>query len=222
MTLSVMTAHTKPRVAVLASGGGTNLQCLIDAASAPEFPAEIALVLTNNADAYCLKRAAKADIPSVVIDHRGFEDRPSFEAVINEALQEHKIELICLAGFMRVLTAGFVEGWHDRMLNIHPSLLPKYKGLHTHQRALDAGDTLAGATVHLVRPALDDGPLLLQAEVPVLDGDTADSLAARVLVREHEIYPMGLAMLAEGRIMVFGNSAEIDGKAGPIVLPIPT
>lgn len=209
----------KPRVAVFASGGGTNLQCLIDAAAGPDYPARIALVLSNNADAYCLQRATIAGIPSAVIDHRDFADRPSFEAVVHKTLLRHAIDYICLAGFMRVLTGGFVARWHDRMLNIHPSLLPKYKGLETHRRALEAGDLIAGATVHLVRPALDDGPLLLQAEVPIREGDTPESLAERVLLREHEIYPKALAMLAEKRIVVNGTRAVLNGVEGPIRLP---
>lgn len=214
-----MPSSRKARIAVFASGGGTNLQCLIDAAQEGGFPAEISLVLTNNSDAYCLERARLAGIASEVVDHRGFQERAAFESVLDRILKAHAIEYICLAGFMRILTAGFVASWHNRMLNIHPSLLPNYKGLNTHQRALEAGDQKAGATVHLVRPELDNGPLLIQAEVPILAKDTPDTLAARVLVREHEIYPMALSLLASGQVTVVGNKALIDGREGPILLP---
>lgn len=207
------------KTAVLASGGGTNLQALIDAAKDPVFPAEISLVLTNVPGAYCLERAHKAGIETAVIDHRDFDDRPSFEAALDLVLRERGIEMICLAGFMRILTEGFVRDWHDKMLNIHPSLLPKYKGLHTHRRALEAGDDCAGCTVHMVRPALDDGPMLVQAEVPILAGDSEESLAQRVLSREHVIYPFALALLAAGRVEIAGTETRIDGKPGPILLP---
>lgn len=214
-----MQDEKRVRTAVLASGGGTNLQALIDAAANPGFPAKIGLVLSNNADAFCLERARRAGIDTAVIDHRGYPDRESFDASIDATLRQHGIEIVCLAGFLRVLTPGFVEGWHDRMLNIHPSLLPKYKGLDTHRRALEASETEHGASVHLVRPALDDGPLLLQAVVRVQPDDTPETLAARVLMREHEIYPRGLALLAEGRVSVDGDKARIDGVPGPVILP---
>jgi phosphoribosylglycinamide formyltransferase-1 len=217
-----MTRGNRVRTAVLASGGGTNLQALIDAAADPSFPAEVALVLSNNAEAFCLERARRAGIATAVIDHRSFPDRESFDAAIDAELRRREIGIVCLAGFLRILTAGFVEGWRDRMLNIHPSLLPKYKGLDTHRRALEAGETEHGATVHLVRPALDDGPLLLQAKVPVRPDDTPDSLAARVLVREHEIYPRGLALLAEGRVAIDVDTALVDGVSGPLILPVET
>ncbi|MEQ8443329.1 MAG: phosphoribosylglycinamide formyltransferase [Alphaproteobacteria bacterium] len=209
---------SRKRTAVLASGGGTNLQALIDAASDMDFPAEITLVLTNVDGAFCLERARRAGIEGLVIDHRQFESREAFEAAMDRELRDRNIELICLAGFMRVLQDRFVNDWHDRMLNIHPSLLPKYKGLHTHARALAAGDSLHGCTVHLVRAALDDGPMILQAQVPVLAGDDEDTLQKRVLVREHEIYPRALALLAEGRVDVRGPDAWIDGTKGPLVL----
>jgi phosphoribosylglycinamide formyltransferase-1 len=206
------------RTAVLASGGGTNLQALIDAARAPDYPAEIALVLTNVPGAYCLERAEKAGIQTALVNHLDYPDRSAFEGALNRILQDHGIELICLAGFLRILTGAFVNAWHDRMLNIHPSLLPKYKGLHTHQRALAAQDIQAGCTVHLVRPSLDDGPMLIQAEVPILPGDSAESLASRVLEREHMIFPQGLALVASGRVDVKEDQAFIDGKPGPLQL----
>lgn len=209
----------RKQVGVLLSGGGTNLQALIDAAASETFPAEIALVLSNNDDAFGLERARRAGIATAIVDHRGFSDRPSFDAEIDRVLRNRGVEIVCLAGFLRVLTPDFVNGWCDKMLNIHPSLLPAYKGLHSHERVLAAGDALHGATVHLVRPALDDGPLLLQAQVPVLPGDNADILAARVLEKEHVIYPRALSLLAENRIQVVDGQAIIDGAPGPIILP---
>lgn len=208
----------RKKVGVLLSGGGTNLQALIDAAADESFPAKISLVLSNNEDAFGLERARRAGIATAVVDHRAYEDRPSFDAEIDTVLRDAGIEIVCLAGFLRVLTPDFVNDWHDRMLNIHPSLLPAYKGLHSHERVLEAGDALHGATVHLVRPALDDGPMLLQAQVPVLPGDDPATLAARVLEKEHVIYPRALALLAEDRVQVDGTKAIIDGEPGPIIL----
>ncbi len=182
----------------------------------PDSAAEIVVVISNREDAYGLKRAEQAGIAAKAIDHTGFPDRHSFEQQILTTLQEHSVEIVCLAGFMRILTPEFVEKWRDRMLNIHPSLLPAYKGLHTHQRALDDGVPEHGCTVHLVRPELDDGPLLVQAKVPVEPGDDAESLAARVLVQEHRIYPIALQLLAEGRVTESGAHADVDGMPGPL------
>ena len=207
----------RKRVAVFVSGGGSNLQALIDECAKPDSPARIVLVLSNNADAFGLQRAAKAGIATSVVDHREFADRPSFEQAISKALAAQHVDIVCLAGFMRVLTPDFVEAWRDRMLNIHPSLLPDYKGLHTHERALQDGRTEHGCTVHLVRPALDDGPLLLQAKVPILPEDDPDCLAARVLAQEHRIYPAALRLLASGAVSVDGERAEINGRPGPLV-----
>ena len=208
----------RPRTAVLASGGGTNLQALIDAAQDPDFPTEICLVLSNNPGAYCLQRAAKAGIPGAVVNHRDYPDRPAFEAAIQAVLRDYDCDYVCLAGFLRILTADFVEYWRDRMLNVHPSLLPDFKGLHTHNRALQAGHSVHGCTVHLVRAELDDGPLILQAEVPVLPDDTEDTLQQRVLTREHLIYPQALALVTSGRVQVEGTQAIIDGQPGPLRL----
>ncbi|WP_425403941.1 phosphoribosylglycinamide formyltransferase [Hwanghaeella sp.] len=205
------------RIAVLVSGGGSNLQALIDECAKPDSPARIVLVLSNNADAFGLQRAAKAGIATAVVNHRDFPDRSSFEQAISRELAARDVEIVCLAGFMRVLTPGFVENWHDRMLNIHPSLLPAYKGLHTHERALADGMAEHGCTVHLVRPALDDGPLLIQAKVPVLPEDDADRLAARVLVQEHRIYPAALRLLAADAVTVDGEQALINGRPGPLI-----
>jgi len=195
---------TKKRVAVLISGSGSNLQALIDACAQPDYPAEIVLVLSNIADAYGLTRAEKAGIPTTIISHKDFTDRATFEAAIDATLREANVELVCLAGFMRILSAPFVEKWMGRMLNIHPSLLPAYKGLHTHQRALDAGEAEAGCTVHFVVPEMDAGPIIRQASVPIQAGDTADILAARVLEQEHKIYPEALALLATGALTIPG------------------
>jgi phosphoribosylglycinamide formyltransferase-1 len=186
----------RKKVAVLISGGGSNLQALIDACAAPDFPAQITLVISNQAEAFGLQRAEKAGIPTQVISHRDYASRADFEAALHHALVAAPIDIICLAGFMRVLEAEFVQKWAGKMLNIHPSLLPAYKGLHTHRRALEAGETEAGCTVHFVSPDLDSGDVILQARVPILAGDTEASLAARVLEQEHRIYPAALKQVA--------------------------
>lgn len=186
------------RVAILISGGGSNMIRLVES-MAGDHPASCVLVASNDPAAAGLLRAAEMGIPTAAVDHRAFKgDRPAFEAALQAELDKAAPDILCLAGFMRVLTAGFVQHWDGRMLNIHPSLLPKYKGLHTHARALEAGDTEAGCTVHLVTAALDDGPILGQARVPVLPGDTEADLAARVLVQEHRLYPLVLERFARG------------------------
>lgn len=195
----------RQRVAVLISGNGSNLQALIDAAAAPGYPARIVLVLSNRPEAFGLERAARAGIPSRTVDHRSFADRAAFDATLDEALRQAEVDLVCLAGFMRILTDPFVERWQDRMLNIHPSLLPAFRGLRTHERALEAGVRVHGCTVHMVRPELDQGPIIVQGVVPVLDGDTARSLAARVLELEHRCYPAALALVAGGRTGMAGE-----------------
>ena len=184
------------RVAILISGRGSNMASLIEAAREPGYPAEIALVLSNKPEALGLATAAADGIPTAIVRHRDFPDREAFDAEIGRVLAAHRIELVCLAGFMRILTPGFVEAWRDRMLNIHPSLLPKYKGLDTHARALAAGDAEHGCTVHFVVPELDSGPIVAQARVPVLPGDDAGTLAERVLAAEHALYPQALAEVA--------------------------
>lgn len=186
------------RVAILISGGGSNMVALCDSMQG-DHPARPCLVLANDAAAGGLAKARAMGIATAAVDHRPFgADRAAFEAALLEPLAAAAPDIICLAGFMRVLTAGFVERFAGRMLNIHPSLLPKYRGLNTHARALAAGDTEAGCTVHEVTPALDDGPILGQARVPVLPGDTSDSLAARVLAMEHRLYPAVLRRFALG------------------------
>src|SRR5919202_2256311 len=201
------------RVAVLISGGGSNLQALIDATAQPGYPARIVLVLSNRPDAYGLERARRAGIPALAIDHRAFESREAFEAEVEAALRASGAELVCLAGFLRLLTRGFVEAWRDRMLNIHPSLLPAFRGLHTHAQVLAAGVRVHGCTAHLVRFELDEGPVLVQGVVPVLDGDTERSLAARVLEMEHRCYPRALALLASGRARVEGERVVVANEA---------
>jgi phosphoribosylglycinamide formyltransferase-1 len=185
------------RVAILISGRGSNMTALINAATAGGFPAEIALVISNRADAPGLATAAKAGVETLVIESKPFgKDRAGFEGVLQKALDDHRIELICLGGFMRLFTAEFVRHWYGRMLNIHPSLLPSFPGLDPHGQALRAGVKISGATVHFVIPETDAGPIVMQGAVPVADDDTADSLAARVLAIEHEIYPQALRLLA--------------------------
>ncbi len=187
--------NRKKRVAVLISGNGSNLQALIDAARETNYPAEIKLVIADQENAYGLTRAANAGIEGIAIKRDDFSTRSGFEEEINKRLLEKEIEIICLAGFMRVLSAEFVEKWRGRMINIHPSLLPKYKGLNTHQRALEAGEKEAGCSVHFVETEIDSGAIIMQKSVPILPEDTAESLAARVLSAEHQIYPQALKAL---------------------------
>lgn len=183
---------TKKRVAVLISGGGSNLQALIDAASAADYPAEIVLVLSNQPDAYGIKRAETAGIATSVISHKDFIKREAFDRAVSEMLEAYNVEIVCLAGFMRVLSEWFVLRWNKKLLNIHPSLLPKFKGVDTHARALEAGETEAGCTVHWVSLEVDAGEILAQKSVPILADDTTETLAARVLEQEHIIYPQVL------------------------------
>ncbi|HYP11432.1 MAG TPA: phosphoribosylglycinamide formyltransferase [Xanthobacteraceae bacterium] len=191
---------SKKRVAVLISGRGSNMMALIEAAKAKDYPAEIALVLSNLPDAAGLARAREAAIATAVVDHRRFgEDREAFEHLLDEELRKNRIELVCLAGFMRLLTAWFIKRWSGRILNIHPALLPDFKGLNTHRRALEAGVKQHGATVHFVVEETDAGPIISQQWIPVLQGDTEQTLAARVLEIEHRIYPEALRLVAEGR-----------------------
>jgi phosphoribosylglycinamide formyltransferase-1 len=201
------------RTGVLISGRGSNLQALIEAARDPDYPAEILLVISNVPGAQGLARAEAAGIATETIDHRGFETREAFETALTNALERAGVELVCHAGFMRVVTGGFVERWRNRLINIHPSLLPAFPGLDTHARALAAGVKLAGCSVHFVREAVDEGPIIGQAAVPVLPGDTADSLAARVLEAEHRLYPRCLALVAAGRVTVTGETTELTGGA---------
>jgi phosphoribosylglycinamide formyltransferase-1 len=198
----------RKRTAVLISGRGSNLQALIDAAADPGYPAEVSLVLSNIADAYGLVRAQNAGIATKTIPHRGFPSRDSFDAAMNDALQEAGVELVCLAGFMRILSDGFAKTWEGRIVNIHPSLLPSFKGTDVHRRVLDAGVRITGCTVHFVVPELDSGPIIAQAAVPVFAGDSEESVAARTLEAEHRLYPLALKLLAEGSVKLVGDKAE--------------
>lgn len=209
------------KVAVLISGRGSNMQSLVRACAAPDYPAEIVLVLSNRADAAGLDFAREAGIATAVISHKDFPDRASFDAAMDAEIRRHGAELICLAGFMRLLDARIIEAWRDRMINIHPSLLPSFRGLDTHERALEAGVKLAGCSVHFVRPDVDTGPIIAQAAVPVLPADTPDVLAARILEQEHLIYPMALRLVAEGRVRVEGDRAIVDAPAAAMSLRNP-
>lgn len=204
----------KRRVGVLISGSGTNLQALIDNCRRDDASAEIVAVISNRPNAYGLERARQAGIATTVVEHKAFIDRYDFEVSIDEVLARHGVDLVCLAGFMRVLTPWFVDRWRDRTLNIHPSLLPAFPGLHTHARALEAGVRAAGCTVHLVRSEVDTGPVLMQGLVPVLADDTQETLASRVLEVEHLVYPAALEAFAAGRLKVAGAQVVGD-KAVP-------
>ncbi len=203
------------KLVILISGSGSNLQAFIDAAAQDQLPARICAVIANRPGAGGLERAANAGIQTAVVDHKQFDNRDAFDAELRNVIDSFAPDLVILAGFMRILGADFVRHYRGRMLNIHPSLLPKYPGLHTHQRAIDAGDAEAGATVHFVTEELDGGPPVLQASVPVQEGDTAELLAARVLEQEHRIYPLAARWFAEGRLKLNGNQAELDGTALP-------
>lgn len=200
----------KARIAVLISGRGTNLQALIDACAAECFPGELALVISNRPKAKGLDRAGAAGIQREVINHKDFETREDFEAALNDVLKTAKIDFICLAGFMRVLTNSFASDWRGRLLNIHPSLLPSFEGLHVHERMIEAGVKIAGCTVHFVSAEVDGGPIIGQAAVPVLPGDDADTLAARILEQEHKLYPACLKMLIEGKARLTGGAVTLD------------
>lgn len=202
----------RKRVGVLISGRGSNLVALIEAMRNSAYPAEIVLVISNRPEALGLERAAEAGIPTCTIDHKSFGSREEFETELNKALEAANVEIVCNAGFMRLLTQTFVDRWRDRQLNIHPSLLPAYKGLDTHERALAAGAKIAGCTVHIVRTEMDAGPIVAQAAVSVLADDTPASLAARVLEAEHRIYPLALSLLASGQLRIDGERAVICGK----------
>ena len=199
------------RVAILISGRGSNLQALINACAEPAFPAGIDLVISNEPEAGGLALAESAGLVTRIVNHRDFSDRRSFDAALTAALAEARVELVCLAGFMRFLTADFVERWRDRLINIHPSLLPAFKGLHVHERVIKAGVRITGCTVHFVRPEMDDGPIIVQAAVPVVADDTPEGLAERVLAAEHRCYPLALRLIAEDRVAVAGKVVTISG-----------
>jgi phosphoribosylglycinamide formyltransferase 1 len=204
------------RVAVLISGRGSNLQALLDRSVQPDAAFEVALVVSNRAEAPGLARAVAAGIAALTIDDRKFPDREAFESELDGALDRAGVEIVCLAGFLRVLTAGFAQRWRDRLVNIHPSLLPAFPGLHTHAQALAAGVRVHGCTVHLVRAEVDRGPILVQGVAPVLAGDDAAVLGARVLQLEHRCYPLALEMLASGALTLHGD--QVDGRGQRLVL----
>ncbi|MEM7302584.1 MAG: phosphoribosylglycinamide formyltransferase [Pseudomonadota bacterium] len=209
------------RVGVLLSGRGSNLAALIEACEDPEFPAEITLVVSNKEDAGGLERARKAGIAAVAIDHRPFESREAHEAKIDSCLKEHQIELVCLAGYMRILTDTLVSRWTGKMINIHPSLLPLFKGLDTHQRALVTGVKLHGCSVHFVNGELDGGAIIAQGAVPVRSDDDADSLADRVLIMEHRLYPHALGLVAAGKACLVGGKTQISADAETSLMDVP-
>jgi len=197
------------KLAVLISGRGSNLQALIDATAKPDYPAKIVAVISNVPDVAGLDRAKTAGIPTQVVNHRDFKSREEFEKALDAKLVEAGAQLVCLAGFMRLLTPWFVDRWTDRLINIHPSLLPAFPGLDTHKQALDYGVKLAGCTVHFVRAKMDHGPIILQAAVPVLSYDSESDLAARVLAAEHEIYPVAVRLIAENRVNVINEKVLV-------------
>lgn len=200
-------------VAVMISGRGSNMAALIEACRDPAYPAEIVLVISNKENAAGLETAAAAGIETAFIDYRGTGSRGAFEEAASEAIERAGARYVCLAGFMRLLTPGFVDRWRDRLINIHPSLLPAFPGLHTHERALEAGVRIAGCTVHFVRAEMDHGPIIAQAAVPVLSRDTPQTLAARVLAVEHKLYPLALDLVASGRARVLAERVLIDDEA---------
>lgn len=205
----------KPRLVVLVSGSGSNLQAIIDACQNQEVPGEIAAVIANRPDCKGLERAAAAGIPAIDIDHTAFESREAFDKELARCIDGYSPDLVVLAGFMRILTDDFVAQYTGRLLNIHPSLLPSYPGLNTHQRAIEAGDQYAGATVHFVTRELDGGPSVIRARVALQKDDTADALAARVLEKEHRIYPLAVQWFCEGRLKLAGSQVLLDDKPLP-------
>ena len=203
------------RIGVLASGGGTNLQSIIDRCQDGSLDAEIAIVICNNPDAGALNRAAQAGIATQCINHRGFSRREDFDTAVVSALQEAGVELVILAGFMRIITQTFIDAFPDRVINIHPALLPAFPGLHVQQQAIDYGARFSGCTVHFVDGGVDTGPILIQAVVPILQDDTAETLAARILEQEHRIYPRAIQLIAENRVHINGRQITIDPPCQP-------
>jgi phosphoribosylglycinamide formyltransferase 1 len=212
----------RKRVAVLISGRGSNMVALVEAAKDPAYPAEIVLVVSNRPDAAGIAYARKSGVASTIVNHTDYGNREAFERALQAVLESNGIEIVCLAGFMRLFTPWFVKKWQGRMLNIHPALLPAFKGLHTHEQALAAGAKTHGATVHLVSADMDAGPIVCQGAVPVLDGDSAETLAARVLAVEHKIYPLALKWLAEGNVRVDGGKCLVDNARVPDGVIVPT
>lgn len=214
--MSAVSTPGRRRVGILISGRGSNMAALIEAALAPDYPAEIVAVIANRPAAPGLETARQAGLPAEAIDHRAFASREAFEAALEARLEAHRVQLVALAGFMRLMTGPFVERWTGRMVNIHPALLPAFKGLATHERAIEAGVRVHGCTVHYVTPGMDEGPIIAQAAVPVRAGDTAESLGARVLAAEHRLYPAALASVARDEAPVLAGRVAIG--AGQAVL----
>lgn len=215
---------TKRRVGVLISGRGTNMVSLADAARAPDYPAEIVLVVSNRPNAPGIERAQALGLKTAVIDHKAFPSREAFDEAVESALLAERVELVCQAGFMRIQSAPFATRWLGKQLNIHPSLLPLFKGLHPHQQALDAGVRISGCTVHFVTPELDAGPIVAQAAVPVLAGDTVTALEARILLAEHQLYPHALRLVASGAAVLTGDRVTLPAsinQGGSLLSPAP-
>jgi phosphoribosylglycinamide formyltransferase-1 len=203
------------RLGVLASGGGSNLQAILDACASGALPAEVAVVICNVPGAGAMEKAARAGVPAVLLSHKGAPSREAYDEMVVHELRKHRVEMVCLAGFMRLITPVLLGAFHNRILNIHPALLPSFPGLHAVRQAVQAGVRLAGCTVHLVDEGTDSGPIVLQAAVPVLDGDTEESLAARILLQEHRIYPQAISLFAEGRARIEGRKVTIDSPNDP-------
>jgi len=199
----------KLKLAVLISGRGSNLKSLIDASSHKDFPAEIVLVISNKQTAPGLDFAKKAGIATIILDHKKYPSREEFDKAMSAEIEKSSAGLVCLAGFMRLLSPWFAERWHNKLINIHPSLLPAFKGIDVHKRVLESGVKTTGCTVHFVRPEMDSGPIIIQAEVPVLPGDTEDKIAARVLAEEHKCYPAAVKLIAEGRLKIKNEQVVI-------------
>jgi phosphoribosylglycinamide formyltransferase-1 len=213
-----MSGVRKCRLVVLISGRGSNLLAILDQAASGELPVEVVAVISNRPGVHGLERARQAGVPALELDHKNYPDRPEFEAALIELIDCQQPDLVILAGFMRVLTVGFTEHYRGRLFNIHPSLLPKFRGLHTHERAIGAGETEHGATIHFVTAELDGGPIIVQARVPVLPDDDVNTLAARVLEQEHRLYPQAIRWFAEGRLRLAGEQVWFDGK--PLMEPL--
>jgi len=216
------------KIAILISGRGSNMERLIEAAAAPDYPAEIVTVISNRPDASGLQTAARAGIATKAIDHKAFDSRAAFDAALETALEDADVDLVCHAGFMRILTDEFAARWEGRMVNIHPSLLPSFKGIRVQQQAIDAGATISGCTVHYIIPALDSGPIISQAAVPVLADDTADTLSARILEAEHVLYPAAVRMIAsgdiklvDGKVVRSPDTKRADTECPPLFSPAP-
>jgi phosphoribosylglycinamide formyltransferase-1 len=205
----------KKRIVVLISGSGSNLQAIIDASQSADYPGKVVAVIANKADAYGLERAQKHQIPAICLAHTAFDSRETYDQALIEQINQFSPDVVVLAGFMRILTPTFVQTFSGKLLNIHPSLLPKYQGLHTHQRAIDAGDKEHGVSVHFVTEELDGGPVILQAKVPIFEGDTAEDLAERVHEQEHRIYPLVVKWFCQQRLAMINGKAVLDGKILP-------